>query len=147
MQQKTLRLPRQSFPLSIRESHTPIFLHHISLTGIYQHWSCRRVTVLGAAGGIGQPLSPLLKLNPRVSELALHDVRLALGVAAYVDYINTKSTVKSYDPTNAGLKDALSSTENRNHSCWCPAASGKNRAPPGSHTRHANLYGYFPPQI
>jgi malate dehydrogenase len=31
--------------------------------------------VLGAAGGIGQPLSLLLKLNPRVTELALYDIR------------------------------------------------------------------------
>jgi len=35
--------------------------------------------VLGAAGGIGQPLSLLLKLNPRVSQLALYDIRLAPG--------------------------------------------------------------------
>lgn len=34
-----------------------------------------KVTVLGAAGGIGQPLSLLLKLNPRVTELALYDIR------------------------------------------------------------------------
>jgi len=39
-----------------------------------------KVTVLGAAGGIGQPLSLLLKLNPRVSELALYDIRLAPGM-------------------------------------------------------------------
>ncbi len=38
-----------------------------------------KVTVLGAAGGIGQPLSLLLKLNPRVTELALYDIRLAPG--------------------------------------------------------------------
>ena len=31
--------------------------------------------MLGAAGGIGQPLSLLLKLNPRVTELALYDIR------------------------------------------------------------------------
>jgi hypothetical protein len=37
------------------------------------------VTVLGAAGGIGQPLSLLLKLNPRVTELALYDIRMAPG--------------------------------------------------------------------
>jgi malate/lactate dehydrogenase len=34
-----------------------------------------KVTVLGAAGGIGQPLSLLLKLNPRITELALYDIR------------------------------------------------------------------------
>lgn len=39
-----------------------------------------KVAVLGAGGGIGQPLSLLLKLNPRVTELALYDVRGAPGM-------------------------------------------------------------------
>lgn len=39
-----------------------------------------KVTVLGAAGGIGQPLSLLLKLNPRVTELALYDIRGGPGM-------------------------------------------------------------------
>lgn len=34
-----------------------------------------KVAVLGAGGGIGQPLSLLMKLNPRVTELALYDIR------------------------------------------------------------------------
>lgn len=34
-----------------------------------------KVTVLGGAGGIGQPLSLLMKLNPRVTELALYDIK------------------------------------------------------------------------
>jgi hypothetical protein len=34
-----------------------------------------KVTVLGAGGGIGQPLSLLMKLNPRVTQLALYDIR------------------------------------------------------------------------
>jgi hypothetical protein len=33
-----------------------------------------RVTVVGAAGGIGQPLSLLIKQNPLVSALSLYDV-------------------------------------------------------------------------
>ncbi|KAF2817044.1 malate dehydrogenase [Mytilinidion resinicola] len=66
-----------------------------------------KVTVLGAAGGIGQPLSLLLKLNPRVSQLALYDIRLAPGVAADIGHINTKSEVRGYDPTPSGLGDAL----------------------------------------
>lgn len=53
-----------------------------------------KVAVLGAGGGIGQPLSLLLKLNPRVSELALFDIRGAPGVAADVSHVNTKSTVR-----------------------------------------------------
>ncbi|EGS21364.1 malate dehydrogenase-like protein [Thermochaetoides thermophila DSM 1495] len=66
-----------------------------------------KVAVLGAAGGIGQPLSLLLKLNPRVSELALYDIRGAPGVAADVSHVNTKSTVKGYEPTPTGLAEAL----------------------------------------
>lgn len=49
-----------------------------------------KVAVLGAAGGIGQPLSLLLKLNPRVSELALYDIRggpgmiMAIGLISHI---------------------------------------------------------------
>ncbi|KAK3484882.1 malate dehydrogenase mitochondrial precursor [Neurospora crassa] len=70
-----------------------------------------KVSVLGAAGGIGQPLSLLLKLNPRVSELALYDIRGAPGVGADLSHINTKSTVKGYEPTASGLADALKGSE------------------------------------
>lgn len=44
-----------------------------------------KVAVLGAAGGIGQPLSLLLKLNPRVSELALYDIRGGPGMHDVAD--------------------------------------------------------------
>ncbi|KAI1473894.1 hypothetical protein K445DRAFT_70912 [Daldinia sp. EC12] len=73
--------------------------------------SLSKVTILGAAGGIGQPLSLLLKLNPRVTELALYDIRGAPGVAADVSHINTKSTVKGYDPTPTGLANALKGSD------------------------------------
>ncbi|KAJ3268816.1 hypothetical protein HDU76_011371, partial [Blyttiomyces sp. JEL0837] len=42
----------------------------------------KKVAVVGAAGGIGQPLSLLLKLNPNVSELSLYDIVNTPGVAA-----------------------------------------------------------------
>ena len=70
-----------------------------------------KVAVLGAAGGIGQPLSLLLKLNPRVTELALYDIRGGPGVAADISHINTKSTVKGYEPSPSGLADALKGSE------------------------------------
>jgi malate dehydrogenase len=70
-----------------------------------------RVAVLGAAGGIGQPLSLLLKLNPRVTELALYDIRGAPGVAADVAHINTKSVVTGYDKGDANLKECLTGAE------------------------------------
>ncbi|EHY58374.1 Malate dehydrogenase, cytoplasmic [Exophiala dermatitidis] len=70
-----------------------------------------KVAVLGAAGGIGQPLSLLMKLNPRVSQLALYDIRMGPGVAADLSHINTKSTVKGYDPTPSGLRECLTGSE------------------------------------
>lgn len=39
-----------------------------------------KVAVLGGAGGIGQPLSLLMKLNPRVTELALYDIKGGPGM-------------------------------------------------------------------
>lgn len=53
----------------------------------------RKVAVLGAAGGIGQPLALLMKLNPLVSQLALYDIANTPGVAADVSHINTRSEV------------------------------------------------------
>ncbi|KAK4742493.1 hypothetical protein SAY87_000494 [Trapa incisa] len=56
----------------------------------------RKVAVLGAAGGIGQPLALLMKLNPLVSRLALYDIAGTPGVAADVSHINTRSEVAGY---------------------------------------------------
>ncbi|CUS10249.1 unnamed protein product [Tuber aestivum] len=70
-----------------------------------------KVTILGAAGGIGQPLSLLLKLNPRVTDLALYDIRGGPGVAADVSHVNTKSKVTGYDPAPEKLKAALEGAE------------------------------------
>ena len=52
-----------------------------------------KVAVLGAGGGIGQPLSLLLKINPLVSSLSLYDIRGAPGVAADVSHVDTASEV------------------------------------------------------
>ncbi|KAK9466685.1 lactate/malate dehydrogenase [Lipomyces arxii] len=70
-----------------------------------------KVAVLGAAGGIGQPLSLLLKLNDKVTDLALYDLRGAPGVAADVSHVPTNSTVAGYLPDNDGLKTALTGTD------------------------------------
>ncbi|XP_044493221.1 malate dehydrogenase, mitochondrial-like [Mangifera indica] len=56
----------------------------------------RKVAILGAAGGIGQPLALLMKLNPLVSRLALYDIANTPGVAADVSHINTRSEVAGY---------------------------------------------------
>ncbi|KAG8896649.1 Malate dehydrogenase, cytoplasmic [Tulasnella sp. 408] len=59
-----------------------------------------KVAVLGAAGGIGQPLSLLLKAEPLVSSLSLYDIRGAPGVAADVSHVDTASEVKGYAADN-----------------------------------------------
>ncbi|KAJ9068062.1 Malate dehydrogenase, cytoplasmic [Entomophthora muscae] len=66
-----------------------------------------KVAVLGAAGGIGQPLSLLLKQSPLVTELSLYDIQNTPGVAADLAHINTHSSVKGYVADNDGLKHAL----------------------------------------
>jgi len=55
-----------------------------------------KVAVLGAAGGIGQPLSMLLKMNPLVSELALYDIANTPGVAADLSHCNTPAQVTAH---------------------------------------------------
>jgi len=51
---------------------------------------------LGAGGGIGQPLSLLLKTDPLVTSLSLYDIRGAPGVAADVSHIDTAGEVTGY---------------------------------------------------
>ncbi|KAI0773631.1 malate dehydrogenase [Fomes fomentarius] len=68
-----------------------------------------KVTVLGAGGGIGQPLSLLLKLNPHVTELSLYDIRGAPGVAADVSHVDSKSEVHGYPADK--LDQALEGTD------------------------------------
>ncbi len=79
------------------------------------NWSLHRnfmvkVTVLGAAGGIGQPLSLLLKSNPLITDLALYDVVNCPGVAADLAHINTSSKVTGYMGDDQ-LKDALTGSK------------------------------------
>ncbi|KAI8141153.1 malate dehydrogenase, NAD-dependent [Fennellomyces sp. T-0311] len=55
-----------------------------------------KVTVCGAAGGIGQPLSLLLKQSPKITHLSLYDIVNTPGVAADLSHINTKSKVTGH---------------------------------------------------
>lgn len=66
-----------------------------------------KVTVCGAAGGIGQPLSLLLKLNKNVTSLSLFDVVNAPGVGADLSHISTDSSTKAYLPSSKEDKTAL----------------------------------------
>lgn len=49
-----------------------------------------------AGGGIGQPLSLLLKMNKLVTELALYDIAGTAGVAADLSHCNTPVTVSAH---------------------------------------------------
>ena len=64
-----------------------------------------------SAGGIGQPLSLLLKLSPLVTDLALYDVVNAPGVATDLSHISTHSTVTGYLPADDGMKKALTGAD------------------------------------
>ena len=55
------------------------------------------VAVLGAAGGIGQPLAAFVKANARVRELRLYDVApVVRGVGVDLSHINTRAKVSAY---------------------------------------------------
>lgn len=55
-----------------------------------------KVAVLGAAGGIGQSLSLLLKMNPLVSVLHLYDVANTPGVTADLSHTSTSAVVSAW---------------------------------------------------
>ena len=65
-----------------------------------------KIAILGAAGGIGQPLSLLMKQNQLVSHLALYDIVNAPGIAADLSHINTSCVVTGHTG-DAGLVEAL----------------------------------------
>ena len=52
--------------------------------------------MLGAAGGIGQPLSLLLKQNSKISRLALYDIVNTPGVAADLSHVCTPAQVTGH---------------------------------------------------
>lgn len=59
-----------------------------------------KVCVVGGAGGIGQPLSMLMCMDPNVAELCIYDLTIAMvpaqGVAADLSHLNKKCAVKAY---------------------------------------------------
>eukprot|EP01026_Neomeris_dumetosa_P047654 TRINITY_DN4099_c0_g1_i14.p1 TRINITY_DN4099_c0_g1~~TRINITY_DN4099_c0_g1_i14.p1 ORF type:complete len:303 (-),score=45.54 TRINITY_DN4099_c0_g1_i14:81-989(-) len=96
------------------KSHIALSLarKHSKANGSKRHQLCVeafKVSVLGAAGGIGQPLCLLLKMSPYVTELALYDIANTPGVAADLSHCNTKPQVKGYtgkDEIGGALENA-----------------------------------------
>ncbi|KAF8627529.1 hypothetical protein AX15_004387 [Amanita polypyramis BW_CC] len=70
-----------------------------------------KAVVLGAAGGIGQPLALLLKANPLVTELGLYDIVNTPGVAADLSHIPTNAKVYGQLPDNDGLAKTLAGAD------------------------------------
>lgn len=66
----------------------------------------QKVAVLGAAGGIGQPMSLLMKESPAISHLALYDIVNTPGVVADISHICTPAKVTSHQGPD-DLKGAL----------------------------------------
>jgi hypothetical protein len=61
-----------------------------------------QVAVVGASGGIGQPLSMLLKLDKGVTDLSLYDIVHTPGVAADLSHIPTKGKVVGHKGESVG---------------------------------------------
>ncbi|KAH8371965.1 hypothetical protein KR093_009548, partial [Drosophila rubida] len=70
--------------------------------------NCLKVTLVGAAGAVGTPLSLMLKLNPQIKTLALQDKVELKGIAADLSHICTPAKVETYDSKSLGkaLQDA-----------------------------------------
>ncbi|KAF2404197.1 malate dehydrogenase [Trichodelitschia bisporula] len=70
-----------------------------------------KAVVAGASGGIGQPLSLLLKISPLVDELSLYDVVNTPGVATDLSHISSPATTAGYLPQEDGLKKAFTGAD------------------------------------
>lgn len=69
-----------------------------------------KVSLLGASGGIGQPMALLMKMNPLISHLALYDIVHTPGVAADVSHCSTPAQVSGHLGPEQ-LKDALEGSQ------------------------------------
>ncbi|KAK2720800.1 malate dehydrogenase, mitochondrial-like [Artemia franciscana] len=69
-----------------------------------------KVAVMGASGGIGQPLSLLLKQSPLVTDLSLYDIVHTVGVAADLSHMDTQSKVRGFVGPDQ-LKSSLEGAE------------------------------------
>ncbi|XP_073023582.1 malate dehydrogenase, chloroplastic-like [Primulina eburnea] len=82
------------------EKHNNRAYHHVQPHASY------KVAVLGAAGGIGQPLALLIKMSPLVSQLNLYDIANVKGVSADLSHCNTPSVVSDFTG-ESNLPDSL----------------------------------------
>jgi len=70
-----------------------------------------KVVVAGASGGIGQPLSLLLKASKEVDHLSLYDVVATPGVTADLSHISSVAKIDGYLPDDDGMKKAFTGAD------------------------------------
>ena len=92
---------------ALRDSFAPkaVKQNHDTSTR-FQPRASFKVAILGAAGGIGQPLALLIKMSPLVSTLHLYDIANVRGVTADLSHCNTPSQVLDFTGT-AELPNSL----------------------------------------
>ncbi|OJJ31401.1 hypothetical protein ASPWEDRAFT_141631 [Aspergillus wentii DTO 134E9] len=66
-----------------------------------------KLSLIGAAGQIGTPLSLLCKSSGLFDDIALYDLVHVPGIATDLNHIDTKGKVFGYLPDDEGLKKAL----------------------------------------
>lgn len=83
---------------ALRDSFAPkaVKQNSDSITRFQPRASSFKVAILGAAGGIGQPLALLIKMSPLVSTLHLYDIANVKGVTADLSHCNTPSQVLGF---------------------------------------------------
>merc|ERR1712054_636867 len=117
----TLLLQRQQ-PLTLWALHTAVYSLSTRITqpkvNLYQHYinnpsnnAKMKAVVAGASGGIGQPLSLLLKACPLVDELALYDVVNTPGVTADLSHISSVAKIQGFLPADDGMKKAMTGAD------------------------------------
>ncbi|KAF2484603.1 malate DEHYDROGENASE, NAD-dependent [Neohortaea acidophila] len=70
-----------------------------------------KAVVAGASGGIGQPLSLLLKACKEVDHLSLYDVVNTPGVTADLSHISSVAKIEGYLPADDGMKKAFTGAD------------------------------------
>ncbi|KAG6496053.1 hypothetical protein ZIOFF_043901 [Zingiber officinale] len=81
---------------SLRASLVPKLEEKQVLSNQNQPRASYKVAILGAAGGIGQPLGLLIKMSPLVSALHLYDITNVKVVAADLSHCNTPTQVLDF---------------------------------------------------
>ncbi|KAH8299910.1 hypothetical protein KR044_007389 [Drosophila immigrans] len=84
-----------------------------------------KLALVGAAGNVGQPLALLLKLNPMITTLALHDKKSVIGVATDLSHVCTPANVVGYEPCQ--LTEALEDASIVVLAAGLPQKPGYNR--------------------